>query len=177
MSAGSVACAIVAMVAASFSSAGARPADGRDGSVVQVLGRFGLQGVWAPDCHAPVAIDNPRLSVDLSTLGLPEIRAWNGSPYDAGEFIQIASARLLSADMLELKLNSLTSDPTIFYDRTDTYQRIGIRVRLWRSERTWASEAAQALGYGAQVLRTVETDADPARGEPLSPLGLERCDN
>lgn len=177
MSAGGVACAIAVIATALCPSAGARPPGSMDGNVAQVLGRFGLQGIWAPDCHGPVASDNPRLLVDLSTLGLPEIRAWNGSPYDAGEFIQIASARLLSADMLELKLNSLTSDPNILYDRTDTYQRVGMRVRLWRSERTWASEAARALGYGAQVLRNMETDADLARGERLPFPALERCDN
>jgi len=176
MLAGNAARAIMALAAlASFPSVRASSADSMDADIARVMDGFGLRGVWAPDCDRPASVDDPRLSIELSTPGLPEIRTWGASPSDAGEFIAIESAQLVSADMLELKLNALTSDPNILYDGMDTYQRIGAGVRLWRSERTWASSAAQALGYGAHVLRDQGTDAGLVPGRRfVSPI-LEQC--
>lgn len=82
---------------------------------------------------------------------------------------------LLAPDMLVLRLEFLSiGDPNMSYARTDTYQKIGARMRLLRSEITRASVKAQSLGYHLGVSVDRALAPGPIGGATPSPI-LEQC--
>lgn len=100
---------------------------------------FGLRGVWSPDCYKAITPDNPRISINFSYLGVANIEKRGKAKTDFSflETMRIIDATVIQPDMLLLKLGGISwKDQPLVQDRIDTYQRLGARMRLFRSEVT-----------------------------------------
>lgn len=157
-------------------------ADDPANKVLPALTAFGLRGVWAPDCYRPPSQTNFRLSIDASTMvGIVTLEKRILSLIDERhkpiEWMEVSAARIEN-DTITLDLGSLSGDSEYGYYKIDTYQRFGNRIRLMRSEHTFAQPKLLSEGYHLGIV----TDegftppiklslGNPMRAEPL----LERC--
>ncbi len=160
-----------------FATAGsANSAPDKDEALMEGLTAFGLRGIWAPDCYKPISPDNPRISINLTVPGTPEIMTRRSNASYDFETMFIQDVEPTFPDMLTLKLTSMTLAADVSYDRTDTYQAFGKRLRLMRSEITEASGRAANSGFnvGLHVENGLSPAIRNAASYLFSPL-LEQC--
>lgn len=163
-------------------SSASHAADDPANKVLPALTAFGLRGVWAPDCYRTPSQVNFRLSIDASTMiGAVTLEKRSFSVTDGRhgplEWMEV-SAAWVENDIITLTLGSLTGDGEHGYSKIDTYQRFGNRIRLMRSEHTFAQPKLLSEGYRLGIF-TDEGFTPPVnsslrnlvRPEPL----LERC--
>lgn len=157
-------------------------ADDPANKVLPALTAFGLRGVWAPDCYRPPSQVNFRLSIDpsamIGTVTL-EKRSFlvTDERHEPLEWMEISAARVEN-DIIALTLGSLTGDGEHGYFKIDTYQRFGNRIRLMRSEHTFAQPKLLSEGYRLGIATnkgfTPSVNSSLGNTENIEPL-LERC--
>ncbi|MEA2780840.1 MAG: hypothetical protein QOK29_2384 [Rhodospirillaceae bacterium] len=80
----------------------ALPSLARADGVQEALQKFGLFGVWAPDCNKPRSATNVYAHFSMSDAGRGSLSFDAGPGYDPNVYI-IHEARLLSSNKVELK--------------------------------------------------------------------------
>ena len=152
-----------------------------DAEIVQALSNFGFRGVWAPDCYRTMKQDNPRIKVDITHPGLISIRTYTQSVSVDDEYAKVIKADIVVPDKIVLQLELYTYDQSVrdgyvVFGRNDTYQKMGSRMRLMRSEAVLGNPKSPKADTRLEVI--VDRGMSPAilnaSSYRLTPI-LERC--